>query len=99
MLHVKAEIRVRPVTRYVVTRYESGHDDEENVGWVRGCKAIGEFNNAQNANVVAAALGGAEEPGTEGVLRLTDDPPEEDRKRVGRGEGGEEGGGLGGCDG
>lgn len=48
------EIRVRPVTRYVVTRYESNP-----MGNGRGCASsasLGEFDNTENADRVAMAI-------------------------------------------
>lgn len=46
----KIEYRVRPVTRYVVTRY---HQDRANGGAVETC---GEFENEDKAYEVGAAL-------------------------------------------
>lgn len=48
------EIRVRPVTRYVVTRYES-----HATGNGKGCASsasLGEFDNTENADRVAMAI-------------------------------------------
>jgi hypothetical protein len=48
------EIRVRPVVRYVVTRYESG-TDANGMGY-GGCETVGEFDNERSAEFVAMAL-------------------------------------------
>jgi hypothetical protein len=48
------EVRVRPVVRYIVTRYESGQKpDGASYG---GCETIGEFANEGTADTVAMAL-------------------------------------------
>lgn len=49
------EIRVRPVTRYVVTRYYS-YDDLGDGGCCGGCETIGEFDCESYAEEVAAAM-------------------------------------------
>ena len=51
----KIEYRVRPVQRYVVTRY---HEQADNTGQVcgAGCETRGEFTNEEQANSVAYAL-------------------------------------------
>lgn len=46
---MQIEYRVRPVTRYVVTRFHSGERSA-------GCETCGEFDNMQRANTVAEAL-------------------------------------------
>jgi hypothetical protein len=48
------EVRVRPVTRYVVTRYESITTPTGGGG--SSCDTIGEFDNERNAELVANAL-------------------------------------------
>ena len=53
------EVRVRPVTRYVVTRYESAHPDGCSYS---GSEPLGEFDNERAAERVAAALRDAEGP-------------------------------------
>lgn len=47
------EYRVRPVTRYIITRYES----TENVGSVG---TVGEFTNVRSANRICEALAATE---------------------------------------
>lgn len=49
---MKIEYQVRPVTRYIVTRY---HSDGEERGTC-GCETKGEFNNEQVAYEVGYAL-------------------------------------------
>lgn len=48
------EYRVRPVTRYHVTRFES-EDNPSGAGRV-GCESLGEFDNESQAMKVADAL-------------------------------------------
>lgn len=48
------EYRVRPVTRYHVTRFEN--EDHENGRCSGGCESLGEFDNESQANKVAKAL-------------------------------------------
>lgn len=50
----KVEIRVRPVTRYIVTRYEE-EIDEAGRGSA-GCYSLGEFDHEYYAERVAAAV-------------------------------------------
>jgi len=50
---MKIEYKVRPVTRYVVTRYESD-------GQSGSCGTIGEFDNERKAKDVARALASEE---------------------------------------
>lgn len=50
----KIEYRVRPVTRYVVTRYEEHSHPNGNPGG--GCCTKGEFDNEETAYAVAYAL-------------------------------------------
>jgi len=54
----KAEYRVRPVTRYIVTRWEG--PDDPRVGCVNGSTTHGEYDNADTAYAVAHALCRAE---------------------------------------
>lgn len=49
----KVEIRVRPVTRYVVTRYTEDYDGEQLRGQAHEC--LGEFSNEPHAAWVAEA--------------------------------------------
>lgn len=49
----KVEIRVRPVTRYVVTRYTEEHHEAGGVS--AGSECLGEFSNETNAAWVAGA--------------------------------------------
>lgn len=49
------EYRVRPVTRYIVTRYHSENDEDTGLSG-GGVETIGEFQNSQQANRVAVAL-------------------------------------------
>lgn len=58
----KVEYRVKPITRYVVTRYEEGHDESIEVGsksWA-GPSTKGQYENADVAFEVAYALCRAE---------------------------------------
>ena len=55
------EIRVRPVVRYIVTKYESG-TGADGMGY-GGCETVGEFENEQNAERVAMALRECERAG------------------------------------
>ena len=48
---MKVEYRVRPVTRYVVTRWHQADN-----GHTGGCESRGEFDNAETAYAVAYAL-------------------------------------------
>ena len=50
----KVEIRVRPVTRYVVTRYEG--EVREDGRCSAGCSSLGEFDHEYYAERVAAAV-------------------------------------------
>ena len=55
---MKIEYRVRPVGRYIVTRYEREvHEDGTCSG---GCSSLGEFDNAETAYQVGYALAKAE---------------------------------------
>lgn len=65
MKHI--EFRVRPVTRYNLTRYESGPD-------YGGVGTVAEFDNWQNAHDVAKALQSAE-PGA--IYNPCPEPPNE----------------------
>lgn len=66
------EYRVRPVTRWVVTRYEE-------TGRTGKSEVIGEFDNELNAHCVRAAMTSAEreEHETMGVLKQAMDPREQ----------------------
>lgn len=67
----KIEYRVRPVTRFVVTRYEQQEDGNRNSG---GCSTLGEYDNQDLAYQVGYALCKAEHgrlgwpPGDERIL-------------------------------
>jgi hypothetical protein len=53
----KVEYRIRPVTRYVVTRYHEGVDRSKGVACnAGGCEERGEFKNADTAYAVGYAL-------------------------------------------
>lgn len=54
----RIEYRVRPVTRFHVTRYE--REDHENGLCSGGCESRGEFDNEETAYQVAYALARAE---------------------------------------
>lgn len=59
----KVEYRVVPITRFQVTRYEEGVDDETDGaprGNYCGCSQQGEFDNQTVAYEVAYALAAAE---------------------------------------
>lgn len=45
----KVEYKVKPVTRYIITRYETD-------GVAAGCTTMGEFSTSQGATFVATAL-------------------------------------------
>lgn len=51
---MKVEYRVRPITRYVVTRYHEAHEEGGNQAC--GCETRGEYDNADVAFEVAYAL-------------------------------------------
>ncbi len=51
------EFRVRPVTRYIVTRHEEKYDGTEDSS---GCQGMGEFDSEVVASNVVLALGAAE---------------------------------------
>ena len=61
----KIQYRVRPVTRYNLTRYESG----ENSG---SCGSVAEFDNWEEANKVAKALAAV----TDGASYVQEPTPE-----------------------
>lgn len=50
------EYKVRPVTRYIVTKYVSDHQVLEGVMRSSSSENCGEFDNVSKANGVAAAL-------------------------------------------
>ena len=56
------EYRVRPVTRYVVTRFY--RESMPNGNEQGGCEGCGEFDNMQRANTVAEALHKSEDGST-----------------------------------
>lgn len=56
MIHTTIEYRVRPVTRYIITRYEQFPDD----GPQPGPRQLGEYDNDTVAYEVAYALCKAE---------------------------------------
>jgi hypothetical protein len=58
----EVEYRVRPVTRFVVTRWY--HEDQEGGRQNGGSEVCGEFENMQRANKVCEALA-AQEPEAE----------------------------------
>ena len=55
--HKEIEFRVRPVTRYIVTRFIKLRGEK---GTMCGSSTRGEFDNAAEANEVALALGDSE---------------------------------------
>jgi hypothetical protein len=75
---LKIEYRVRPVTRYIVTRFHSDYEvyaDGDTVCVASrgeaGCETCGEFDNEDMAQRVAEALAGAE---PEGEVLVNDAP-------------------------
>lgn len=52
------EYRVRPVTRYIITRYEQ--TEAVNGACSAGCSSLGEYDNGDTAYAVAYALCKAE---------------------------------------
>lgn len=50
------EIKVREVTRYIVTRYAQLSPPDENGMVSACCETLGEFDNEANANRVAGAF-------------------------------------------
>lgn len=54
------EYRVRPVTRYIVTRYETSMevDEQERASGYAHSSVVGEFDNREQAILVAEALHG-----------------------------------------
>lgn len=54
------EYRVRPVTRYIITRFETSGPDENGRGCSGGCGTKGEFDNETVAYEVGYALCKAE---------------------------------------
>jgi hypothetical protein len=59
-MSVKVEYRVRPVERYIVTRWFEERDADIGLGSV-GSRVFGEFENAWSANTVCSALAASEE--------------------------------------
>jgi len=70
---MKIEYKVRPVTRYVVTRFEGRSEDDQGGGYV-GSSVCGEFPSGYAAYQIAYALAHAESerlglaPGDETVM-------------------------------
>lgn len=54
----EVEYRVRPVTRYIITRYHS--EQASNGLYHAGCETIGSFENQAQAHQVAKTLSDAE---------------------------------------
>lgn len=54
----QVEYRVRPVVRYVVTRWHSEDDGNGSVGG--GCETVGEFHREEAAERVRDALAASE---------------------------------------
>ena len=52
----KYEYRVRPVIRYVVTRYHSFEAVEGSGMWSGGCESIGVFDNEHSAEAAKQAF-------------------------------------------
>lgn len=79
------EYRVRPVTRYHVTRFESEvHDDGTNSG---GCESLGEFDRTDTAHTVAVAMCSlealqAKETGMEIEFKMPELIPFSDKERI-----------------
>jgi hypothetical protein len=61
-MELKVEIRVRPVTRYIVTRYYQEYNEDSERGGA-GSSAVGEFDNETDANRVAEAVASCEPAG------------------------------------
>lgn len=57
-MNKEVEYRVRPVTRYIITRYHS--EQMPNGLYHAGCETIGSFDNQTQAEQVANALSKAE---------------------------------------
>ncbi len=55
-MEIELEYRVRPVTRYVVTRYTNPSANEPNVACSGRTETKGEFDNQETAEAVAYAL-------------------------------------------
>lgn len=54
MIYDEVEYKVRPVTRYIVTRYE--RKNQQSGSQTSSSENCGEFDNVRKANCVAAAL-------------------------------------------
>lgn len=50
------EYKVRPVTRYIVTRYTSDHEISDNVRCSGSSENCAELSNVRQANMIAHAL-------------------------------------------
>lgn len=59
-MQTKVEYRVRPVTRYIVTRFQSEISDDGRSGSTAGSSQHGEFDNFDTAYAVGYALAKAE---------------------------------------
>lgn len=53
---MKTEYQVRPVTRYIVTRYESPTTTDEMLSGPSQSSVVGEFASGQQADLVACAM-------------------------------------------
>ncbi|BBR53509.1 MULTISPECIES: hypothetical protein [Pseudomonas putida group] len=53
---MKTEYQVRPVTRYIVTRYESPTTTDEMLSGPSQSSVVGEFASGQQADLVADAM-------------------------------------------
>ena len=72
MKYEKIEYRVRPVTRYIVTRYHEESDDDGSCG--AGNSVYGEFDSIRFANRVAVALAGQEPESVNAQCFTLDEP-------------------------
>lgn len=71
------EYRVRPVTRYLVTRFH-GEESEDGRSASGGSSCMGEFDNQKSAALVAGALSVADEAAkTAGTLAVVRYEPSE----------------------
>jgi len=70
---IEVEYRVRPVVRYIVTKYVSGSDDGQPIQ--AGVSTIGEFLGSWHANQVCTALA-ASEVGAKATLTEHEAVPE-----------------------
>ena len=84
----RIEYQVRPITRYIVTRWETEERNGQSSG---GCDACGEFENDAAAYQVGYALAKAEHdrlgwPAGDGRIRYPEDPSAKKVRKVGVGE-------------